>query len=124
MCTPPPRWPGARSSWAGSALTESGSTGPAAAPADHAAPDAISVLPIRGLPEFRPGDDLAGAIADAAPWLTDGDVLVVTSKVVSKVEGRLVPAPSDPAGREAARQAAVAGETVRVVAARGRTRIV
>ena len=50
--------------------------------------------------------------------------MVVTSKVVSKVEGRLVPAPADPAGREAARQAAVDGETVRVVAARGRTRIV
>ena len=82
------------------------------------------MLPVRGLPDFRPGDDLAGAIATAAPWLRDGDVLVVTSKAVSKVEGRLVPAPTEPAAREAARQAAIEGETVRVVAARGRTRIV
>jgi coenzyme F420-0:L-glutamate ligase len=84
----------------------------------------LRVIPVRGLPDFRPGDDLAQAIADAAPWLADGDVVVVTSKAVSKVEGRLIPAPIDPAGREAARQAAVDGETVRVVAARGRTRIV
>jgi len=89
-----------------------------------AAIDRLTVLPVRGLPDLRPGDDLAGLLAAAAPWLADGDVLVVTSKAVSKVEGRLVPAPADPAGREAARQAAVEGETVRVVAARGRTRIV
>jgi coenzyme F420-0:L-glutamate ligase / coenzyme F420-1:gamma-L-glutamate ligase len=105
-------------------LAESGSTGPAAAPDDHAAPGAISVLPVRGLPEFRPGDDLAGAIADAAPWLTDGDVLVVTSKVVSKVEGRLVPAPSDPDERDALRRELVDAETERVLARRGRTLIV
>jgi coenzyme F420-0:L-glutamate ligase len=86
--------------------------------------DRIEVLPVRGLPDLRPGDDLAGLLAAAAPWLADGDVLVVTSKAVSKVEGRLVPAPVDPAGREAARQAAVEAETVRVIAARGRTRIV
>ena len=89
-----------------------------------AAVDRLTVLPVRGLPDLRPGDDLAALLAAAAPWLADGDVLVVTSKAVSKVEGRLVPAPADPAGREAARQAAVADETVRVVAARGRTRIV
>ena len=84
----------------------------------------LRVLPVRGLPDFRPGDDLAAAIAAAAPWIEDGDVVVVTSKVVSKVEGRLLPAPVDPAAREAARQRAVAAETVRVVATRGRTRIV
>ncbi|CAA9292873.1 MAG: Coenzyme F420-0:L-glutamate ligase @ F420-1:L-glutamate ligase / Nitroreductase family protein Rcas_3978, partial [uncultured Corynebacteriales bacterium] len=84
----------------------------------------LRVIPVRGLPDFRPGDDLAGALAAALPWLADGDVVVVTSKAVSKVEGRLVPVPADPAGREAARQAAVDAETVRVVAARGRTRIV
>ena len=50
----------------------------------------LQMLPVAGLPEFRPGDDLAAAIAAAAPWLADGDVLLVTSKVVSKVEGRLV----------------------------------
>jgi coenzyme F420-0:L-glutamate ligase / coenzyme F420-1:gamma-L-glutamate ligase len=105
-------------------LTEPVSRGPDATPGDHAAPDAISVLPIRGLPEFRPGDDLAGAVADAAPWLADGDVLVVTSKVVSKVEGRLVPAPSDPDERDALRRQLVDAETERVLARRGRTLIV
>jgi coenzyme F420-0:L-glutamate ligase len=81
-------------------------------------------MPVHGIPELRPGDDLAGLVAAAAPWLRDGDVVVVTSKAVSKVEGRLVAVPPDPAGREAARQAAIEAETVRVVASRGRTRIV
>jgi coenzyme F420-0:L-glutamate ligase/coenzyme F420-1:gamma-L-glutamate ligase len=83
---------------------------------DHAG-GAVELLPVTGLPEFRPGGDLAAAIATAAPWLRDGDVLVVTSKAVSKVEGRLVEAPTDPAGREAARRALVLSEAVRVVAA-------
>lgn len=82
------------------------------------------MIPVLGLPDFRPGDDLAGALAGAMPWLADGDVVVVTSKAVSKVEGRLVPAPVGPEEREKARQAAIDGETVRVVATRGRTRIV
>ncbi|HSV66121.1 MAG TPA: coenzyme F420-0:L-glutamate ligase [Mycobacteriales bacterium] len=84
----------------------------------------IEVHPVRGLPELRPGDDLASAVAAATPWLRDGDIVVVTSKVVSKVEGRLVPAPADPAGREAVRQAAIDAETVAEVARRGSTRIV
>ncbi|MGY1857882.1 coenzyme F420-0:L-glutamate ligase [Modestobacter sp. SYSU DS0290] len=86
-------------------------------------PTGLSVLPVPGLPEFVPGDDLAGAIAAAAPWLADGDVLVVTSKVVSKVEGNLVPIEPG-ADREAARQRAIDAETVRVVARRGPLRIV
>ncbi|MGY2081833.1 coenzyme F420-0:L-glutamate ligase [Modestobacter sp. SYSU DS0657] len=86
-------------------------------------PTGISVLPVAGLPEFAPGDDLAGAIATAAPWLADGDVVVVTSKVVSKVEGNLV-AVEPGADREAARQRAIDAETVRVVARRGPLRIV
>ncbi|RBY86556.1 coenzyme F420-0:L-glutamate ligase [Blastococcus sp. TF02A-30] len=86
-------------------------------------PAGISVLPVRELPEFSPGDDLAGAIARAAPWLADDDVVVVTSKVVAKVEGALVRV--DPgADREAARQAAIEGQTVRLVARRGPLRIV
>jgi coenzyme F420-0:L-glutamate ligase/coenzyme F420-1:gamma-L-glutamate ligase len=92
--------------------------------ADHAAPEGLTVLPVRGLPEFRPGDDLAGALADAAPWLVDGDVVVVTSKVFSKVEGRLVPAPTDPDARDALRRELVDAETERVLARRGRTLIV
>jgi coenzyme F420-0:L-glutamate ligase/coenzyme F420-1:gamma-L-glutamate ligase len=91
---------------------------------DHAAPEGLSVLPVRGLPEFRPGDDLAGALAAAAPWLEDGDVVVVTSKVVSKVEGRLVPAPTDPEARDALRRELVLAETERVLARRGKTLIV
>jgi len=83
----------------------------------------FSVHPVPGLPEFTPGDDLAGAIAGAAPWLADGDVLVVTSKVVAKVEGNLVRVEPG-ADREAARQRAIDGETVRVVARRGPLRIV
>ncbi|MGB7798013.1 MAG: coenzyme F420-0:L-glutamate ligase, partial [Pseudonocardiaceae bacterium] len=68
---------------------------------DHAAPGEIRILPVRGLPEFRPGDDLIGALVTAAPWLVDGDVVVVTSKVVSKVEGRLIAVPTDPPARDA-----------------------
>jgi coenzyme F420-0:L-glutamate ligase / coenzyme F420-1:gamma-L-glutamate ligase len=46
---------------------------------------------VAGLPEVRPGDDLAALIAAAAPPdLDDGDVLVVAHKVVSKAEGRVV----------------------------------
>ncbi|WP_103380045.1 coenzyme F420-0:L-glutamate ligase [Pseudonocardia dioxanivorans] len=93
-------------------------------PGDHASPDAVTVLPVRGLPEFRPGDDVAAAIAAAAPWLAEGDVVVVTSKIVSKAEGRLVTAPADPEERDALRRSLVDEETERVVARRGRTLIV
>ncbi len=55
----------------------------------------ISLLPLPGLPEIKPGDDLAGLIAAACQSaeipLVDGDVLVVTQKIVSKAENRLVP---------------------------------
>ncbi|HZG95276.1 MAG TPA: coenzyme F420-0:L-glutamate ligase, partial [Mycobacteriales bacterium] len=76
-----------------------------------------------GLPEVAPGDDLADLIAASDLDLRDGDVVVVTSKVVSKAEGRLVAAPGTPAEREAARQAAIDGESVREVARRGTLRI-
>ena len=91
---------------------------------DHGNPAGIQVLPVPGLPEFRPGDDVAAALAQAAPWLADGDVVVITSKVFSKVEGRLVPAPTDPEERDALRRRLVEGETERIVARRGRTMIV
>ncbi len=90
---------------------------------DHAGAAALQLLPVPGLPEFRPGDDLAGAIASAAPWLRDGDVLVVTSKVLSKVEGRLVAVPADPEERDRIRRAHVAAESVRVLARKARTLI-
>ncbi|WP_405509065.1 coenzyme F420-0:L-glutamate ligase [Streptomyces cyaneofuscatus] len=69
-----------------------------------------------GIPEVRVGDDLAKLIAGAEPGLADGDVLLVTSKIVSKAEGRIV--------RATDREAAIDGETVRVVARRGALRIV
>ncbi|WP_405161189.1 coenzyme F420-0:L-glutamate ligase [Nocardia sp. NBC_01499] len=89
---------------------------------DHAAGE-LRILPITGLPEFRPGDDLAGHIADQAPWLADGDVLVVTSKIVAKVEGRIVEAPLDPEERDAMRRDLVEQEAVRILARKGRTLI-
>ena len=79
----------------------------------------FTVVGVDGLPEVRPGDDLAALIAAVAA-LEDGDVVVVTSKVVSKAEGRLVAVPAG-ADREAVRQQAVADETVREVARRGAT---
>lgn len=73
----------------------------------------LSVEPVEGLPEIRPGDDLGALIAPALASLgvADGDVVAVTQKIVSKAEGRLIP------GTE--RTEAVARETVRVVARRG-----
>ncbi len=85
---------------------------------------AVSVLPVTGIGDVTPGADLAGLLIAAAPWLADGDILVVTSKIVSKAEGRLVRVPASGDGREAARQAAITAEAVRTVAERGATRIV
>jgi coenzyme F420-0:L-glutamate ligase/coenzyme F420-1:gamma-L-glutamate ligase len=72
----------------------------------------VTVRPVQGLPEVSTGDDLAGLLADAlAPMaLAEGDVVVVTQKVVSKAEGRIA--------STADRDAVVAAETVRVVARR------
>src|SRR3954447_20234778 len=75
----------------------------------------FSVNGIDGMPEVQEGDDIAALIAEAAPDLQDGDVVVVTSKVVSKAEGRMV---------QLDRQNAIDSETVRLVAERGDTRIV
>ena len=87
-------------------------------------PDGLEILPVRGIGDVTPGDDLVELIATAAPWLTDGDVLVVTSKIISKSEGRLVEVPADGPERDEARAAALAAETRRVVARRGPTTIV
>ena len=55
----------------------------------------ITVLPVAGLPFFEEGDDLAAAIAitlrNQQMDLQDGDVVVVAQKIISKVEGRLIP---------------------------------
>ncbi|MFF8611767.1 coenzyme F420-0:L-glutamate ligase [Streptomyces sp. NPDC015350] len=79
-------------------------------------PPAYRVWALPGMPEVRAGDDLAKLIAAAEPGLVDGDVLLVTSKIVSKAEGRIVEATD--------REAAIDAETVRVVARRGTLRIV
>ncbi|MFJ8049525.1 coenzyme F420-0:L-glutamate ligase [Streptomyces luteogriseus] len=78
--------------------------------------DGYRVWAVGGIPEVAAGDDLAKLIAAAEPGLADGDVLLVTSKIVSKAEGRIV--------RAADREAAIDAETVRVVARRGPLRIV
>jgi coenzyme F420-0:L-glutamate ligase/coenzyme F420-1:gamma-L-glutamate ligase len=78
-------------------------------------PGAVEVLPVHGLPEFSEGRDIATQVTRRCV-LRDGDILVVTSKIVSKVEGRVV--------HGADRDAAIDEETVRVVASRGATRIV
>ncbi|WP_026204782.1 coenzyme F420-0:L-glutamate ligase [Actinomycetospora chiangmaiensis] len=94
-------------------------------PTDHAATDGITAWGVPGLPEFRPGDDLAAALTEALRGqVVDGDVVVVTSKVFSKVEGRLVTVPRDPEERDAARRRLIDDETVRVLATKGRTKIV
>ncbi|WP_319431213.1 coenzyme F420-0:L-glutamate ligase [Mycobacterium sp. RTGN5] len=90
---------------------------------EHGTAAPVEILPVAGLPEFRPGDDLAAALADAAPWLRDGDIVVVTSKVMSKCEGRIVAAPSDPDERDALRRTLIDAEAVRVLARKGRTLI-
>ncbi|MCM3819808.1 coenzyme F420-0:L-glutamate ligase [Streptomyces sp. DR3-1] len=77
---------------------------------------AFQVRAVPGLPEVGAGDDLAKLIAAAAPTLADGDIVLVTSKIVSKAEGRVLAADS--------REAAIDAETVRVVARRGALRIV
>jgi coenzyme F420-0:L-glutamate ligase/coenzyme F420-1:gamma-L-glutamate ligase len=78
----------------------------------------LEILGVEGIGEITPGDDLAAIIAaatDGATQLTGGDVVVVTQKVVSKAEGRLVRTdPDDPTGRRI-----VEAESVRVLRRRG-----
>ena len=89
----------------------------------------LTLFGIEGIPEIEAGDDLVAAIAHAVETmagadpdvaLRDGDILVVTSKIVSKAEGMQVPL--------AARELAIEEDTVRIVAERahagGTTKIV
>jgi dehydro coenzyme F420 reductase / coenzyme F420-0:L-glutamate ligase / coenzyme F420-1:gamma-L-glutamate ligase len=73
----------------------------------------MEIVGLSGIPEIRPGADLTALLVEAlAPHEpAEGDVVVVTSKIVSKAEGRLVPGTD--------RAACVASETARVVARRG-----
>jgi coenzyme F420-0:L-glutamate ligase/coenzyme F420-1:gamma-L-glutamate ligase len=80
-------------------------------------PAHLTVVPVGGLPEIVAGVDLATLIADAAlagPGLLEGDIIVITSKIVSKAEDRVI---------SGNREDAIRAETVRVVARRGPTTI-
>jgi coenzyme F420-0:L-glutamate ligase/coenzyme F420-1:gamma-L-glutamate ligase len=74
------------------------------------------VVALEGLPEIDPGHDLAASIVRAYAGITDGDIVVVSSKVVSKSEGRVVTGLT--------REEAVDQESVRTVAQRGDLKIV
>ena len=81
----------------------------------------IEVFAPAGIAEIVAGDDLAAIVIDAVAAdpqgpLQDGDIMVITSKIVSKAEGRAVPA--------ADRETMIAAEAVRTVAQRGTTAIV
>ena len=76
----------------------------------------IELIPVTGIGEIAPGDVLADVIAAAAPDLCDGDVVVVTQKIVSKAEGRLVAVdPEDPLSHKGI----VEDESVRILRRRG-----
>jgi coenzyme F420-0:L-glutamate ligase / coenzyme F420-1:gamma-L-glutamate ligase len=75
----------------------------------------MQVWAVEGIPEIVEGDDIAQLILERTE-LQPGDIVVVTSKIVSKAEGRSVPATD--------REDAITSQTVRVVATRGKTRIV
>lgn len=97
-------------------------------PSNSTSGPSIGVFALDGIGEISSGDDLiriigdaAGASSDAGTLLQDGDILVVTSKIVSKAEGRFLRADD--------REEAITRETVRIVAERtwpngSRTRIV
>ncbi len=77
----------------------------------------LQIWALDGIPEITPRDDLVGVILDAVAAhptegsaLRDGDIVVVTSKVVSKAEGRII--------RATDREDAITRETVRLVASR------
>jgi coenzyme F420-0:L-glutamate ligase/coenzyme F420-1:gamma-L-glutamate ligase len=78
------------------------------------------VVAVPGIPEVRSGDDVAALVGDALETsgvgVEDGDILCVTSKILSKAEGRVMHAED--------REAAIDAESVRLVARRGMTRIV
>ena len=78
----------------------------------------LDIRPVPGIREIESGDDLARMIVDAVAadgWeIEDRDVVVVTHKVVSKQEGRIVPIPTEAAYRQL-----VENESVRIVRRRG-----
>lgn len=93
----------------------------------------IRIIPLAGLPEFRPAGDLAALIVHAAsigPGIEAGDIIVVTQKIVSKAEGRVISLADVTPSAEAERLAAdtakdprlvelILRESVRIVRQRG-----
>ncbi|MDQ6782804.1 MAG: coenzyme F420-0:L-glutamate ligase [Actinomycetota bacterium] len=77
----------------------------------------MQLIGIHGIPEIHPGDDLATVIAEHAAGVEPGDVVVVTQKIVSKAEGRLVAI--DPDDSAAAQRRLVDRESVRILRQRG-----
>src|SRR5438105_14150288 len=77
----------------------------------------LSIIPVHGIPEVRPRDDLVGllliALGSAGDKLVDGDVLVVAQKVVSKSEGRLVRLGDVVPGKRALEMAEESGKDAR-----------
>ncbi|MEQ4205231.1 coenzyme F420-0:L-glutamate ligase [Actinopolymorpha sp. B9G3] len=88
----------------------------------------VVIRPVLGMPEVEAGADLAGLIAAHTVDLRDHDIVVVSSKIVSKAEDRTIAAADDaavdPLQVAAMRADAIRSETVRVVAERGAMRIV
>lgn len=82
------------------------------------------VRAVTGLPDFRPGDNIAEHLCRQAPWLAGGDIVAVTSKAVSKAEGALRAAPGDEEARATARRAVIRDQTAAVVAEHRGVRIV
>jgi coenzyme F420-0:L-glutamate ligase/coenzyme F420-1:gamma-L-glutamate ligase len=81
---------------------------------------ALTIIPVAGIPEIQPGDPLGELIATAAVAqdtpLAERDCIVVTQKVVSKTENRLVPLDHEDLD---ARRALVERESVRILRRRG-----
>src|SRR3982074_1042371 len=77
----------------------------------------LAVIAINGLPEIRPGDDLATLIRDAAraqrTEIKSGDIIVIAQKIVSKSEGRIVHLADVEPGERARQMAAESGKDAR-----------
>lgn len=79
----------------------------------------LTITAVNGLPEIRPGDDLAALIRDAARAqrheIRDGDIVVIAQKIVSKSEGRLVHLPDVVPSERAREMAAESGKDARQI---------
>jgi coenzyme F420-0:L-glutamate ligase/coenzyme F420-1:gamma-L-glutamate ligase len=79
----------------------------------------LTVIAVNGLPEIRPGDDLATLVRDAAraqrAEIRDGDIVVIAQKIVSKSEGRIVHLADVVPGERAREMAAESGKDARQI---------